>query len=93
MTNMARKIIYPNGNGGICVVYPTGELPIDQVALKDVPAGLPYLIVDDSDIPTDDTFFGAWTADFSNPHGHGIGHYAWAAQQAQSQEGGDVDNY
>ena len=74
------KIIYPSAYG-IAVIHPTGELPIEQVALKDVPASVPYLIVDDSDIPADRTFREAWTEDFSNPHGHGIGNDAWVAQQ------------
>ncbi|EKS26736.1 hypothetical protein [Afipia felis] len=75
------KIIYPI-DGKVAVVFPTGELPVDQVALKDVPAGLPFLIVDDADVPEDFSFSDAWVADFSNPDGHGIGHDAWAAQQA-----------
>lgn len=86
------KIIYPNGAGGICVLFPTGELPLDQVALKDVPAGVPFLVVDDADIPNDGAFRDAWTADFYNPHGHGIGHDAWVAQQAQSKEVSNADH-
>lgn len=84
------KIIYPNETGGVCVIHPTGELPIEQVALKDVPAGVPFLIVDDSDIPGDRTFRDAWTADFTSPHGHGLGHNAWVAQQ-QPESADDND--
>lgn len=65
------KIIYPNGSGGICVVHPSGELPVDQVAFKDVPNGVPYLIVEDDEIPSDRIYREAWEADFSNPDGHG----------------------
>lgn len=68
------KIIYPNGFGGIAVIHPTGELPIETVAFKDVPAGVPYLFVEDSDIPTDRTYRDAWkpTAGmFDNPSGVG----------------------
>lgn len=75
------KIIYPTSTG-IAVVHPTGELPIEEVARKDVPAGVPYLIVDDSVIPTDRTFRDAWEADFTVPDGHGIGAEAWFAEQA-----------
>ena len=32
-------IIYPTAEGGIAVIIPTGELPIKDVAQKDVPAG------------------------------------------------------
>ena len=63
---MTNAIIYPQDNGSIALVMPTGEIPIEEVAQKDVPAGKPYLIVPYSDIPEDHTFFGAWEADFTN---------------------------
>ena len=63
MTNL---IIYPNDFGGIALVIPTGEIPIEEVAAKDVPTGKPYLIVNYKDIPEDLTFFDAWEADFTN---------------------------
>lgn len=62
---------------GLHIVIPSGELPIEEVALKDVPAGVAYKIVDVSVIPTDRTYRAAWEADMSNPHGYGIGHQAW----------------
>ena len=79
------KILYPNSEGGICVIHPTGELPIEDVCQKDVSAGTPYLIVEDDVIPSDRTFRGAWEADFSNPDGYGIGADAWFAQQEASE--------
>lgn len=75
------KIIYPSGSS-ISVIHPTGELSIEEVARKDVPAGVAYLIVDDSVTPQDRAFRDAWEADFSVPHGHGIGAEAWFAEQA-----------
>lgn len=54
------KIIYQNQEGGISVIYPTGELSIQEVAAKDVPEGVPYEIVEDDAIPTDRTFRNAW---------------------------------
>lgn len=78
---MTQKIIFPNGAGGIAVLHPTGELPIDEVARKDVPAGLPFLIVNEADIPADRTFRPAWDADFSTPHGTGIGAEDWFIEQ------------
>lgn len=61
------KIIYKNLNGGVSIVTPTEEvlsfMTIDEIAKKDVPTGLPYKIVDDSEIPTDRTFRNAWTVD------------------------------
>jgi len=76
---MTNAIIYPQDNGTIAIVIPTGELPIEDVAQKDVPAGIPYLLIDAADIPADRTFRGAWEADFSNPDGHGIGADAYFA--------------
>ena len=79
------KILYPNPDGNLSVIHPTGELPIENVCQKDVPAGMPYLIVEDDVIPSDRTFRNAWEADFSNPDGYGIGADAWFAQQEASE--------
>ena len=61
------KIIFQNDNGGISIIHPTDEaleiMSIDEIAQKDVPTGLPYKIVDDSEVPTDRTFRDAWTID------------------------------
>ena len=57
---MKPYIIYPSPNGGICLVIPTGELSIEDVAAKDVPAGVPYKIVEGDELPEDHTFFNAW---------------------------------
>ena len=61
------KIIYKNNDGGIVIVSPTQEalsfMTIDEIAKKDVPTGLPYKIVEDSEVPTDRTFRDAWTVD------------------------------
>ena len=54
------RIIYSNPDGSVAVIIPTGELPIEEVAAKDVPAGLAYEIVTTDDIPSDRTFRGAW---------------------------------
>ena len=55
------RIIYQNESGGVAVIIPTGELPIEEVAAKDVPAGVPYSIVSAADIPSDRFFRNAWT--------------------------------
>ena len=61
------KIIYKNENGGVSILHPTDEalsfMTIDEIAKKGVPNGLPYKIVDDSEVPTDRTFRDAWTVD------------------------------
>lgn len=54
------KIIYQNESGGVSVIIPTGELSIEEVAKKDVPAGVSYEIVEDDAIPSDRTFRDAW---------------------------------
>lgn len=78
---MDKRIIYPSDEGGICIVNPFLDcgLTLEEIAAKDVPAGKSYLIVSESDLPTDFLFFAAWEADFSNPDGYGIGHEAWFA--------------
>ena len=73
-------IIYPQSNGSVALVSPTGEIAIEEVARKDVPADVPFLYVNSEDLPDLD-FFEAWEADFSNPDGYGIGQDAWFAEQ------------
>jgi hypothetical protein len=81
---MTQAIIFPQDNGSIAIVYPTGELPIEAVAQKDVPAGVPYLFATTNDVPTDRTFRGAWEADFTTPDGFGLGADAYfAAKEAE----------
>jgi hypothetical protein len=59
---MNQRIIYPTGDGGVAVIIPAPEcgLTIEEIAAKDVPAGVEYKIVDASEIPTDRTFRNAW---------------------------------
>ena len=61
------KIIYKNESGSVSVITPTEAalsfMTIDEIAKKDVPTGLPYKIVEDSEVPTDRTFRDAWTID------------------------------
>lgn len=80
-------IIYPNDNGSVVFCYPALNcgLTIEEIARKDVPAGKPYLIVPDEQVPKDHTFFNAFEADFSNPDGYGIGHDAWFAEQPKQE--------
>lgn len=85
---MTQRIIYPLDDGGIAVISPAFncDIPLLEIARKDVPNGKPYNIVDESIIPTDRTFRDAWEYDFSNPDGHGIGHEAWFAEQATGEQ-------
>lgn len=54
-------IIFTNERGGVSVCVPTGELPIEQVQSKDIPAGKQSYIVDMASLPEEDSdFFDAW---------------------------------
>jgi len=56
------KIVYPNNDGGISIIVPSLRWSgtMEELAAKDVPAGKPYKIVEDSVIPSDRTFRDAW---------------------------------
>ena len=84
---MDQVIIFPNDSGGIVLCYPAPGcgLTIEEIARKDVPAGRPYLLVPADQVPEDHTFFGAFEADFSQPHGYGIGADAWFAERAAAE--------
>ena len=51
------KIIYTNSDGTVSIITPAGDV---NDAIKDVPSGLSYEIVEDSVIPTDRSFRNAW---------------------------------
>jgi len=61
---MEKRIIYNNDDGGISIIIPTqewlAEHTIEELAVKDVPEGKEYHIVDVSEIPSDRTFRNAW---------------------------------
>jgi hypothetical protein len=57
---MNKRIIFPNDNGGIAIIIPAKSV---ESALKDVPQGKPYTIVDVTDVPEDRTFRMAWEFD------------------------------
>lgn len=80
---MSKVILYPNEHGGVAICYPAIDcgITVEEIASKDVPAGLPYLIVNEADVPSDRTFFDAFEADFTNPSGYAIGPKAWFIKQ------------
>lgn len=58
---MKNVIIFTNERGGVSVCVPTGELPIEQVQARDIPAGLDSYIVRADTLPENDNdFFDAW---------------------------------
>ena len=44
---------------------PSGDLSLDETALKDVPSGVKFKIIDSSDLPPDRDFRDAWDFDFT----------------------------
>jgi len=54
---MNQRIVYTNDDGTVAVIVPAVSV---ELALKDVPTGKDYHIVDVADIPTDRTFRDAW---------------------------------
>ena len=62
---MSKCIIYKEQNGMLSIIHPAPNEThtIEEIAVKDVPSGLAYKIVDFSEIPTDRTFRDAWDID------------------------------
>jgi hypothetical protein len=58
-----QRIIYKKDDGGVAIVIPTPEYlethSIEDLA-QELPAGVEFKIVDESDIPSDRTFRDAW---------------------------------
>ena len=78
MTEATHVIVYPSPvDGSLCFLIPTGSLPIEETARKDVPEGIPYKVLPRPAFPKDVTFMEAWEADFSIPDGYGIGQKNW----------------
>lgn len=68
---MAKKIIYTDANGEMCVVHPaygdrlrpkgeTEDELLTRVAVRSIPTGTPFEIVDEPAVPTDRTYRNAW---------------------------------
>ena len=70
------KIIYKNSDESIAIIHPASEalkfMTIEEIALKDVPAGLAFAIVNDSEINSDRAYRDAWTV-YSSLLTDGIG--------------------
>ena len=54
-----KRIIYQSESGGVSVIIPTESV---ELALKDVPEGVAYEIVENDAIPADRFFRNAWVA-------------------------------
>jgi hypothetical protein len=64
---MSQCIIYKNNPNGICVIHPSEEAlaqyGIQAIALKDVPEGKPFKIIDASDLPENREQRNLWDVD------------------------------
>mgnify|MGYP005997593845 CR=1 FL=1 len=65
MADQTKRIIYKRPDGGVSIIIPMPEesRTVEEIAQKDVPTGLPYKIVDVSEISSDRTFRDAWDID------------------------------
>jgi hypothetical protein len=84
MTIMNR-IIYQTPEGGVAVIIPAESV---EAALKDVPDGVDYEIVNTDDIPSDRFFRNAWKAngaaiEVDLPKAKAIGHDIRRAKRAE----------
>jgi hypothetical protein len=61
------RIIYNQDNGVVAVIIPSQEAldshGIMAIAIKDVPAGKPFKILDASEVPSDRSARDSWTVD------------------------------
>jgi hypothetical protein len=65
---MNTRIIYQNDSGGVSIIIPAPDsgMSVEEVAAKDVPTGLPYKIINVSDIPKDRSERNLWVVDEAN---------------------------
>jgi hypothetical protein len=80
-----KRIIFQNSEGGVSVIIPTESV---ELALKDVPEGVAYEIVEDDAIPADRFFRNAWVAngaavDVDLDKAKSIGHDIRRTQRAE----------
>ena len=62
---MGKRIVYLRDDGGLDILIPAPQalqtMTIEAIAAKDVPTGLSYKIVEESEIPSDRSQRGYWT--------------------------------
>ena len=77
---MDKVIIYEQADGPIAICSPADNcgLTVEEIARKDVPDGVPFRIIDRSELPAD---LEGYAPDFSKPDGVGIGHKKWFAER------------
>ena len=81
------RILYGDDDGSMSFIVPAPncDIPINEIARKDVPPGKDFWIVEDNELPDpEDEFRDAWELDLDalgEPDGQGIGAEAWFAEQ------------
>lgn len=94
MTEPTGCLVYPHDTGtGIniltCATFEECGLTYEEIALKDVPANKPFIWITPNYLDAyglDNSLRNSWTADFSNPDGHGMGHDAfWEMKNSQGE--------
>jgi len=71
------RILNKNPDNSLSILIPAPACiknhTIEEIALKDVPSGVPFWIVPNEEIPTDRTFRNAWEIpeDMGDPSGYG----------------------
>ena len=71
------RIIYKNSDESVAVLIPSPRClekhTLGAIALKDVPEGLPFWLVEDDEIPADRSFRDAWEIpdEWGEPDGYG----------------------
>lgn len=64
---MTQYIAYKTDEGNVGILVPAPEClamrTMQEIALKDVPAGKPFKIINLEDMPNDLLFFDAWEVD------------------------------
>jgi hypothetical protein len=79
------RIIYPTPEGGVAVIIPAESV---EAALKDVPDGVDYEIIEESALPADRFFRNAWVkgtgkVDIDLDRARAIGHDIRRAKRAE----------
>lgn len=62
------RIVYENELGDVCIVVPNlaSGLTLEQIAVKDVPAGVRFWFMSAENVPVDRSARAAWEIDFES---------------------------
>lgn len=61
--SVIKRVLQQDDDGNASEIFIERFITIDEVALRDVPEGTPYHVIEDSELPDDYTFRDAWTHD------------------------------